>query len=120
MIRRPPRSTLFPYTTLFRSLARARRPQHLVGPRLVRIPRDRQRHQRQNDAEPRKIVVVGVARRLEGVEVIDVIAAETEPGEKGDEANHQPEGAPAVGFLLLKQVEGSLVRHALGFDERST
>src|SRR3989449_11785627 len=26
MIRRPPRSTLFPYTTLFRSLVRARRP----------------------------------------------------------------------------------------------
>src|SRR5256885_9627075 len=26
MIRRPPRSTLFPYTTLFRSEARARRP----------------------------------------------------------------------------------------------
>src|SRR3712207_8091527 len=26
MIRRPPRSTLFPYTTLFRSRARARRP----------------------------------------------------------------------------------------------
>src|SRR5689334_24660246 len=25
MIRRPPRSTLFPYTTLFRSIARARR-----------------------------------------------------------------------------------------------
>src|SRR3712207_7093506 len=31
MIRRPPRSTLFPYTTLFRSF-RARRP---VGPRTV-------------------------------------------------------------------------------------
>src|SRR5256886_15081065 len=28
MIRRPPRSTLFPYTTLFRSLARAGRPAH--------------------------------------------------------------------------------------------
>src|SRR5256885_12032616 len=27
MIRRPPRSTLFPYTTLFRSLARVRRAQ---------------------------------------------------------------------------------------------
>src|SRR3712207_6955846 len=26
MIRRPPRSTLFPYTTLFRSVARPRRP----------------------------------------------------------------------------------------------
>src|SRR2546422_5000424 len=36
MIRRPPRSTLFPYTTLFRSLARAheagdRRPVGLIG-----------------------------------------------------------------------------------------
>src|SRR5256885_13085175 len=43
MIRRPPRSTLFPYTTLFRSLpgARARRPggahrrRGVRGPRLV-------------------------------------------------------------------------------------
>src|SRR3712207_8294900 len=31
MIRRPPRSTLFPYTTLFRS-SRATRPSHLVAP----------------------------------------------------------------------------------------
>src|SRR3712207_7333921 len=30
MIRRPPRSTLFPYTTLFRSLAVARRPDRLL------------------------------------------------------------------------------------------
>src|SRR6266699_4403573 len=38
MIRRPPRSTLFPYTTLFRSRAggrRTARPPHLLaGPRL--------------------------------------------------------------------------------------
>src|SRR5438477_7118727 len=34
MIRRPPRSTLFPYTTLFRSLeSRARRPVCAHGPR---------------------------------------------------------------------------------------
>src|SRR5256885_8798067 len=32
MIRRPPRSTLFPYTTLFRSLA----PPHRVGPHAFR------------------------------------------------------------------------------------
>src|SRR3712207_9362934 len=32
MIRRPPRSTLFPYTTLFRSLPRARRGLVEVGP----------------------------------------------------------------------------------------
>src|SRR2546429_5711629 len=30
MIRRPPRSTLFPYTTLFRSFASARRPEPQV------------------------------------------------------------------------------------------
>src|SRR2546430_4563122 len=35
MIRRPPRSTLFPYTTLFRSLRRARDADPLV--RLVRL-----------------------------------------------------------------------------------
>src|SRR2546430_10286356 len=31
MIRRPPRSTLFPYTTLFRSRAHARQPTHRLG-----------------------------------------------------------------------------------------
>src|SRR3989449_10792776 len=34
MIRRPPRSTLFPYTTLFRSRTRG------LGPPRVRLPRD--------------------------------------------------------------------------------
>src|SRR5256885_8669915 len=32
MIRRPPRSTLFPYTTLFRSLQRFRSPQKSISP----------------------------------------------------------------------------------------
>src|SRR2546422_8039220 len=35
MIRRPPRSTLFPYTTLFRSLAGAEHPHDLAVLRLV-------------------------------------------------------------------------------------
>src|SRR5687768_18077927 len=39
MIRRPPRSTLFPYTTLFRSALR-REPD--AGPRLLAGARDRQ------------------------------------------------------------------------------
>src|ERR1039458_640356 len=43
MIRRPPRSTLFPYTTLFRSrggpLARAKAPLHLPGHRTRRTAR---------------------------------------------------------------------------------
>src|SRR3712207_7622202 len=37
MIRRPPRSTLFPYTTLFRSLPRAAL-LHLEGPEAVERP----------------------------------------------------------------------------------
>src|SRR5690242_21930703 len=50
MIRRPPRSTLFPYTTLFRSSCRRRRSQHpdrrsRLGGREARVgplcPRDR-------------------------------------------------------------------------------
>src|SRR5205809_5807623 len=40
MIRRPPRSTLFPYTTLFRSVARG----HHVGAGGEDLPRDRRRH----------------------------------------------------------------------------
>src|SRR3712207_7286251 len=38
MIRRPPRSTLFPYTTLFRStVPRAREPTASGGPRQVQV-----------------------------------------------------------------------------------
>src|SRR3712207_8033990 len=39
MIRRPPRSTLFPYTTLFRSRRSARRLQSLSGTDAVTTPR---------------------------------------------------------------------------------
>src|SRR3712207_8901198 len=41
MIRRPPRSTLFPYTTLFRSTPeQARQPHPLVRPLVLRARRD--------------------------------------------------------------------------------
>src|SRR5256885_8704714 len=39
MIRRPPRSTLFPYTTLFRSPGRPVARRHLRGGRLLRAVR---------------------------------------------------------------------------------
>src|SRR3712207_8958815 len=39
MIRRPPRSTLFPYTTLFRSYARGES-EKVVGRALAAFPRD--------------------------------------------------------------------------------
>src|SRR6266542_6374134 len=41
MIRRPPRSTLFPYTTLFRSRCPVERGRPRQGPRLCRTVRDR-------------------------------------------------------------------------------
>src|SRR2546429_1002478 len=37
MIRRPPRSTLFPYTTLFRSRAPARGHEHPVAPQFLAV-----------------------------------------------------------------------------------
>src|SRR5215475_15343742 len=43
MIRRPPRSTLFPYTTLFRSDRRDRKPAVVVG---LSVPRARQEGRR--------------------------------------------------------------------------
>src|SRR2546430_4102849 len=52
MIRRPPRSTLFPYTTLFRSPAPERRVQHeLHAARFVEEALQHQRLLRRNDAE---------------------------------------------------------------------
>src|SRR3712207_7498024 len=47
MIRRPPRSTLFPYTTLFRSAARRRRaPRGAAPARAARARRAQQRRRR--------------------------------------------------------------------------
>src|SRR5256885_10435005 len=63
MIRRPPRSTLFPYTTLFRSLRLARRTQvqlhHQIGLAVdaPRLPRGRRR--RRLARRPYEIEAVG-------------------------------------------------------------
>src|SRR5262245_65287396 len=49
MIRRPPRSTLFPYTTLFRSRARKRRTSCARRPRRIRTCRPAQRPPRSEE-----------------------------------------------------------------------
>src|SRR3712207_7144028 len=49
MIRRPPRSTLFPYTTLFRSRGEERLPLHPIRPDDER--RDEQERERHEQAE---------------------------------------------------------------------
>src|SRR3712207_8514058 len=62
MIRRPPRSTLFPYTTLFRSLSRARRGRALGA--------------RRGDDDAQRRVEVGRRRRVRRVRrALDVVAA---------------------------------------------
>src|SRR3712207_7618915 len=43
MIRRPPRSTLFPYTTLFRSNLLAVDPHHRVGHQMADVAHEQQR-----------------------------------------------------------------------------
>src|SRR5207247_6606168 len=87
-------------------LARPRRPQDLLRPRAVGVPGDGDRDGRQHEAEPGNGVVVLVGGRVAGGEGEDVVAAEAQPREKENEANHQPGGAPASAFLLLKEVTG--------------
>src|SRR3712207_8496962 len=50
MIRRPPRSTLFPYTTLFRSLDAGAQRAHGDQPRLRQLPPDAQAQRHGRDA----------------------------------------------------------------------
>src|SRR2546426_4228302 len=53
MIRRPPRSTLFPYTTLFRSRHRQRgEPPDLLLDRGADLARDDPHHRRASGAQP--------------------------------------------------------------------
>src|SRR2546421_1177171 len=51
MIRRPPRSTLFPYTTLFRSLRGDRAGDDGLGARAIGGQRDRERRSEEHTSE---------------------------------------------------------------------
>src|SRR5713101_6918223 len=77
-------------------LLRAGRPENLFRPGLVGVPRGDDRDRREQDTDP--------GERVMALQCPDVVAAESQPGEKQDEANHQPGRAPAIGFLLLKEI----------------
>src|SRR3712207_8750613 len=62
MIRRPPRSTLFPYTTLFRSLTHAMRTAMEDGVREYRFLRGRERHKLRFPTEDAGLETVALAR----------------------------------------------------------
>src|SRR3712207_9039961 len=77
MIRRPPRSTLFPYTTLFRSLGAGRGPHQalvrlggLVRPRASR-GRPRAGHEQHGEAEPPGTTPEGETARAAGKDRTD-------------------------------------------------
>src|SRR3712207_7778467 len=71
MIRRPPRSTLFPYTTLFRSAPRPADPDQLVGGLLV--------VRREHHADTGQDGVEGAVGVGEGLGVAD-LPAQPDPG----------------------------------------
>src|SRR5437899_9415727 len=68
MIRRPPRSTLFPYTTLFRSRVSAGSHQGDRGPRsdrqALRVDQSSSRRVRPEDGHPRRLVEDRKSTRL--------------------------------------------------------
>src|SRR3712207_6961570 len=56
MIRRPPRSTLFPYTTLFRSLLLLAPDRHEQPPAFGELLGERRRHRRRPGADEDRVV----------------------------------------------------------------
>src|SRR2546430_17703090 len=106
MIRRPPRSTLFPYTTLFRSTRLARR--IVERPELHIVVRELDRRARR-DAEVRAVV----ASREEGwrASLAELFATGAPTGAWA------PTVDPAVaGELLIAAVKGASLdpQHAVG------
>ena len=61
-------------------------------------------------------VVVGAGRGVGGEQAEGEVAAEADPGEEDDEADDEPGGAAAVGFLLGEEV--GVLAHGAGLFER--
>src|SRR3712207_8802632 len=79
MIRRPPRSTLFPYTTLFRSRAPKIAVSPLVGGRALKGPADRML-----DTLGYEVSATGVARIYKGL-VDGMVVDGIDAGERSEE-----------------------------------
>src|SRR3989442_1976606 len=88
MIRRPPRSTLFPYTTLFRSHRREDEHEGTVADPLRPEPLGEDRQDRQDDPEPDQIdqdgqkdhAEAGAGRGDAGCNLADVTFCTMTPG----------------------------------------
>src|SRR3712207_9016131 len=93
MIRRPPRSTLFPYTTLFRSERLVDRVVHDLVDQVVQPP-----HARRADVHPRTL-----ADRLETLEDRDVLGVVARPDRKSTRLNSSHANISYAVFCLKKK-----------------
>src|SRR5690606_42027525 len=79
--RRPPSSTLFPYTTLFRSQYRSRRQLHLVKKGLSPCARERRRRSRYTIRQSSSPASVGSAATYARRSVLPLIRSEEHTSE---------------------------------------
>src|SRR2546429_4155582 len=97
MIRRPPRSTLFPYTTLFRSLSR------LDGPQRAAFRPPSQEHYRLDDRE----IWRRRARFLENAAALD---ARSEPEIRSEEHTSELQSRLHLVCRLLLEKKKKIIR----------
>src|SRR3712207_8760381 len=96
MIRRPPRSTLFPYTTLFRSRLRPGGPPGLSGPHRRRQPSDLP------EEGPRRARRVEPCAHLRGVPALGAVAPPHRRDRKSTRLNSSHANISYAVFCLKK------------------
>src|SRR3712207_3942689 len=116
MIRRPPRSTLFPYTTLFRSCgcapARAGRSSPAVGARVARSsPPEVLPAQARLRRRPEFTAVVRSGRRVGRPTMVLHLIADRTLADPTDQGGSAVPGGPRAGFVVGKAVGNSVARH---------
>src|SRR3712207_8927913 len=93
MIRRPPRSTLFPYTTLFRSQSDAGRPE--VDRAMVHVDRD--------DDVARLTRAIELAAQAQEWQVVKMLGAQLEADRKSTRLNSSHANISYAVFCLKKK-----------------
>src|SRR3712207_7310911 len=95
MIRRPPRSTLFPYTTLFRSEPGGLGPQGVVGPAEVAVG--------QQGSVQRRVLAGQLAVQLRHAQRPVPVAVEPAPDRKSTRLNSSHANISYAVFCLKKK-----------------
>src|SRR2546430_10739632 len=91
MIRRPPRSTLFPYTTLFRSVRKLNIGHHAPTPHL------------RDTSDQRRVVIILVLERDEHTDIDQALRAAMERDRKSTRLNSSHSQISYAVFCLKKK-----------------